>query len=656
MPSDLRPPSPSWLVPLICLGLIALVIVIYGQTLSHGFINYDDDIFVTRNAHVLGGLSWSNLKWAFEAGLSAQDQSTDYWRPISILSQMADVQLFGMHAGAHHAVNMLLHALNSALLFLFLRSMTGAIWRSAFVAALFAIHPLHVESVAWISERKDLLCGLFFLLTLGAYNRYASKPFGWGSYVLLGLLSALAMASKPMVVTLPCVLLLLDYWPLQRTLRVRWSRLFFEKTPLFVMAFAIAWVTTLGSGGVNDGAMKDLPLLWRVENAVVAYATYLYQMVWPSGLAVFYPHLGRSLPSSSFIVSLGCLTCITVAVIWQRKRRYLPVGWLWFLGTLVPVIGILQSGTQAHADRYTYLPSIGLFIMVVWLAGDWAGESRARNYKRGTFGVLWLGGLLVAAHQQTFYWRDSITLWNHTISSTGENALAQGNLGVAYLEDGDAREAEKHLREQFQIDPSSADSHYNLGYLAHQVGRTNEAVAEYHQALKIAPKHTFARLSLGFELFIQGHEEEAFGEFYHVYKPDTPRVEICLDLAEKLSNHQKDREAISVLEEALRKFPSNQLVQNNLAWLLSTNKNFSLRDGQRSLVLALKASAATGSKDPRILDTLSAAYAETGDFVKALETAQAGLKLAEASGNKELAFGLKKEIALYYEGKPFRQP
>ena len=476
-----------WRIPLICLGLVLMVFAIYGQTLGLGFVNYDDDLFVTKNAHILGGLSWRSLKWAFGAGLSTQDQSTDYWRPISILSQMADVQLFGLWAGAHHAVNVLLHALNSALLFLILRAMTRAIWRSAFVAALFAIHPLHVESVAWIAERKDVLSGLFFLMTIGAYIRFARKPFGCGNYLFVLLLSGLAMMSKPMVVTLPCVLLLLDYWPLQRTLRVRCSRLLFEKIPLFVMAFAIAWVTTLGSGGVNDGAMKDLPLQWRAENAVVAYATYLDQMAWPSSLAVFYPHLGRSLPSSSFWVSLGCLTCITLAVIWQRKRRYLTVGWLWYLGMLLPVIGIIQSGAQAHADRYTYLPLIGIFIMVVWLAGEWVGESRARNFKLGIVGTLWLGGLLFAAHQQASYWKDSITLWNHTISSTGENALAQGNLGVAYLDVGDEREAEKHLRDQLRIDPSSADSHYNLGFLAHRTGRLGEAIAEYQNPHRLKP-------------------------------------------------------------------------------------------------------------------------------------------------------------------------
>ena len=437
---------------------------------------------------------------------------------------MADVQIFGVNAGMHHLVNVLIHALTSVILFLVLLTMTEAIWKSAMVASIFAIHPIHVESVVWLAERKDVLCGLFFVLTLGAYVWYVRSAFRWGRYLAVFFLFAFALMSKPMGVTLPCVLLLLDYWPLNRVGNVTSARLLLEKAPFFAIALAAAWVTTLGHGGVNYGAMEGLTLPWRLGNAVVAYAIYLRQLVWPSRLAVFYPHPGQSLSIWIVCESLACLICITFVVIWQWRKRYLTVGWLWFLGMLLPVIGIIQSGDQAHADRYTYLPMIGAFITLVWWFGDWA-HGRNRFIILSIVGLLCLGLLSFTAHRQTSYWRDNFTLWSHAIDSTRENALAEGNLGEAYLDTGNKEEAYRHLREQLRIDPENAGAHENLGTLFFRSGAIDEALQEYQEAIRLMPDELTFRMNLCNALYRKGRFARAVGEVLTVLQTHPENAE-----------------------------------------------------------------------------------------------------------------------------------
>jgi len=713
-----------WRIPLICVGLIAMVFAVFGQTIHHGFINFDDGRLVFENAHVLKGVTWENINWAMIAGTPKAMEDSDYWRPISILSQMADVQFFGLHAGAHHAVNVLLQALNSVLLFLILRSMTGAIWRSAIVAALFAIHPLHVESVAWISERKDLLCGLFFLLTLGAYIRFARKSFGWGNYLLVLLLSALAMASKPMVVTLPFVLILLDYWPLQRAGKVSLSRLLLEKAPFVAMGFMVSIITMHAPGGQNRGVMDSLSLPWRVGNALVAYSTYLCEMLWPVGLSAFYPHFGTKLPLSHIWLSVATLLVITTQVFWHRRRRYLIVGWLWYLGMLLPVIGIVQSGEQSHADRYTYLPLIGIFVMLVWALADWSEVSEIRRRFMVWTGATFLMVFMVLSARQTILWSDDLKLWSHAVKSGQESALAHNNLGNALMEKGRKLESLEEFKKSLKLDPNYELAHASLGFLLFQMSRFDEAedelrkalainplnpiahnnlgnvlfakgklkesITEYWESMRLDPNYIKTRYNLGDALFSDGKKEEgvlqyrqaltldksstkaqiklgemlqqmgrkseAFQEYQLALKHDPRSVAALSDFAKLNMELGRRSEGIALMERALLLQPLDSAIANDLAWMLATASESDLRDGNRALKLAQMALDQSGGKDPSILDTLAAAYAETGEFVKALECARHGLIFAESSGDKNLEVRLKKEIVLYESGKPLRDP
>ena len=370
---------------LVCLGLVAVTWAVFGQTLAHDFVNFDDHVYVYENPLVIRGLSTEGIIGAFTHTHARN------WHPLTTLSHMLDCQLYGLNAGGHHLTNVILHTISVLLLFLVLKQMTGGLWQSAFVAALFAIHPLHVESVAWIAERKDVLSAVFFMLTLAAYARYARAPSP-ARYLLVALLFAFGLMSKPMLVTLPFVLLLLDYWPLGRLggqkseVGSRLRRLITEKIPLFALS-ALSCVATLLTQRQGPNAIDQLPFLWRLNNTFVSYVTYIWQMLWPVRLAVFYPHPNDRLPLVEVTVAIAFLVGVSLLVIYLRRTKpYLVTGWFWYLGMLVPVIGLVQVGEQAHADRYTYLPQIGLYIMIAWAVGDLLLESTSR-VRRAVVGV-----------------------------------------------------------------------------------------------------------------------------------------------------------------------------------------------------------------------------------------------------------------------------
>ncbi len=680
--------------PLICLGLAALVFAVFGQTLGFEFTNYDDNKIVFENPHVRCGLNFENMYWALVAGTGSYKADIDYWRPLSLISHLADIQCFGIYAGWHHAVSVLFHAVSSVLLFLVLSSMTGAVWRSAMVAALFAIHPLHVESVAWIAERKDVLSGLFFILTLGAYTRYArrpSRPFPMASYLLVLFCSALAMMSKPMVVTMPCLLLLLDYWPLERTEKASWLRLIIEKVPLLIMSLGVAWVTTHAAGGVNSQLMELITLPWRLGMAVVAYATYLKQMLWPFALGALYPHPANALPIWSIWVSLATILFISMMVFWQRKRRYLCVGWLWYLGMLVPVIGIVQSGGQAHADRYTYLPLIGVFIMIVWTLEEWSEKSPQRRLFLAYASVAVVMIFTLLAARQTKVWRNSIFLWSHSLACGVESSLIHNNLGEALIASGKTEEGTPHILRALEINPNDSDAHSNLGEVFLMQGHIDQAIDEFHKGLAVDHVNTITLNALGEALMMQGKSEEATSEFreairlnpYHMkaiinlgdalfklgdqsHATESFRKAITLDPANAAVIEQKwgrllyqdgkRQDGISKLEHAYLLHPEKLGVVNDLSWMLATVPEESLRNGPRSLELALAVDRESGGKDPFFLDTLAAAYAENRNFKQALRTSRHALKLAESSENKELVKSLREEISLYEVGKPVRNP
>jgi len=490
---------------LLCLTLFLAVLTVYNVTRSSQFINYDDDLYVTDNAHVKAGLSRETIKWAF----ISMDEAN--WHPVTWLSHAIDFQLFGLNPVGHHYVNLLLHGLNAVLIFLLLEGATGSTWRSFIVAALWSVHPLNVESVAWVAERKNLLSTLFFLLGFMAYLHYSERP-AVNRFLMVMACFALALMSKPQVITFPCLLLLWDFWPLKRVGqadfavgRVRIARrvwLILEKAPLFLMVAASAWITLKAQNAL--GAVRaEYPLSLRLENAIVGYLHYFHQVFWPSHLALIYPYPVHGIVWWRVAASAVLLLGMTGWVL-ARGQQFLVTGWLWFLGSLVPMIGLIQVGTQAAADRYTYIPLIGLLIAVVW---GWAElRSRLPNRRFAIDGIATGVVLLALAFttvRQTLYWHDSITIWSHTLSVTRDNPVAEENLGQALNAMGEGEQAYPHFVRAAALNPADPVSHANMGAYLHAHGDLRGAVEQYELAL-----------SLGADRRIQGRTHANLGIAY----------------------------------------------------------------------------------------------------------------------------------------------
>ncbi|MEK6743152.1 MAG: tetratricopeptide repeat protein [Nitrospirota bacterium] len=507
--------------------LAVLAFLPYAQTVEHDFIDFDDQEFVTENVMVRSGLTWAGIQWAlttFHAG---------NWLPLTWMSHMLDVSLFGMDAGRHHLMNACIHALSTALLFLALYRMTGAAGKSAFAAALFGIHPLHVESVAWVAERKDVLSGLFFMLVLIFYERYARRG-GTGRYLLVVLLFALGLLSKSMLVTVPFVLLLLDVWPLGRTslaaaadgspgLAVPWARLVLEKAPLFLMAIAASAVTYLAQkeGGAMGAMERDLLSFGdRLANAAVAYAGYLGKTVWPSSLAIFYPHPGRTLPWGKVAGAASVLLGLLLFTLRQgRSRPFLLIGWLWYLGMLVPVIGLVQVGIQAQADRYTYLPMIGLLIMITWSAGAAWPPLRDHWSKAVSFfsgAVLLI--LLAVTTLQVGHWRNTVAVFQRAVEAAPDNWFAQRSLAGALAKRGLAEEAIDRYQAALRLRPRDAKAHNDLAVELAGRGRHQEAIGHYQEALRLRPDFPEALNNLGNALAVTGRRDEAIERYREAVK------------------------------------------------------------------------------------------------------------------------------------------
>ncbi len=486
--------SPQRQAFLLAILLIVATVALYYPAEDHPFVNFDDNLYVTENVHVASGLHWETVRWAF----TTFDQGN--WHPLTWLSHAADVRLYGLNPAGHHQTNLVLHVLNVLLLFWVLQQATGYIGRSAMVAGLFALHPMNVETVVWISERKNLLSMTFFLLALSAYRRYVLKPEP-GRYATVAVLYALGLMAKPQVITFPCVLLLWDYWPLRRMFAAgpessaeegaavvpstTFSQLIVEKLPLFALSAVSAVITTKAQRAGH--AMRLYPLPVRLENAIVSYASYVKKTFWPADLSPMYPHPGDSLAKGQVVAALLFLLIVTALVIADRRRRYLPTGWFWFLGTLVPMIGLVQVGTQAMADRYAYLPCIGLFLMICWLVAEWAERQHlATAWLRGA-GVAVLLALAFVAHQQIGYWRDNVTLWTHALQVTKSNWVAEDNLGGALLSDGKLDAAISHFRAAAAIYPEDPVSHLDIGFYEQQHKNWPQAIDQYQQVLNVTP-------------------------------------------------------------------------------------------------------------------------------------------------------------------------
>ena len=605
----------SWIVRLtICFALVAITWFVFGQTLRFGFVNYDDPEWVSQNPHITSGFTTEGVVWAFQRVHAG---------PLASISHMLDCALYGTNAGGHHFSNVAFHSAAAVLLFLVLSQMTGAVWRSAFVAALFAIHPLRVESVAWVTERKDVLSGLFFALTLGAYARFVRRP-SLARYLALSSAFILGLLSKGTLVTLPVVLLLLDYWPLRRVQMLAvggpaftWlrrgrqkfatanppppgrggsdgdsgerqrrslSELIVEKIPLFALSIASA-VLTLFMHTAGLVSVQAAPLPARMANALVGSVTYIGQMFYPAGLMAFYGY-GR-IPAGEVALSAVILIGLSAGAIALRKRHpYLLTGWFWYLTMLAPVSGIVQAGLQAHADRYTYLPQIGLYFIVAWGIGELTRRLFYRRRILAVAALIVIGTLAFTAHNLTGYWRDSEALWTRAITVDPQNDFAHASLADLLLREGRVDESVAHSEAALEINPSNADALNNLALAISRKGRLPEAIVHWKRSLELQPGNLNAR---------------------------------C-----------------------------------NLAWVLATAPDASLRDGPQAVELVEQVAAGTGHANVTVLQILGAAYAQSGRFSEAINATEQAWELAVRQGNTQLADSLRRSLKSYEADQPLR--
>jgi tetratricopeptide (TPR) repeat protein len=718
---------------LICVLLAGITLALYWPLTSHDFVSYDDGIYITENPHVNTGLSVPNIVWAFQTGYAGN------WHPLTWISHMLDVQWFGARPGWHHLVNVLFHSANTVLLFVLLNGMTGATWRSAFVAALFGWHPLHVESVAWASERKDVLSAFFFMLTLMAYAKWVSSVEGRGGglkseirnpksetnlkfeirnsksetnpkfearngrayYILALVLFGMGLLSKPMLVTVPFLLLLLDYWPLRRfqlstcniqpATALHYSttpplRLFLEKIPFFALMIASSIATFIAQkGGGAVVSLKALSFTERLANAIVAYATYLVNTFWPARLSILYP-LRAEVPIVTIVVSVAVLLTVTAWAIWRlRPSPHLAVGWFWYLGMLVPVIGLVQVGMQQMADRYTYLPIIGVFIMVVWEVPSWLDLARTKAI--AVTAAVILVACVGMTRRQLSYWQNSETLFGRAAQVTKNNYIAFSNHGQALFKQGRVEEAvaeyEKaialdstldaarlglsealmqqgklddasvQLAKVLELNPENSAARLQLGVLRGRQGRYDEAVAAFSEILQRNPDDLAAHNNLGNVLALQGKNEEAVKHFEKAVQISPEYASAHSNLALAYKKLGRTAEAIAEYRAAILLNPAQIEAINNLAWTLATDPNPQFRDGAEAVQLATRACELTRYQHPTALATIAAAYAESGHFDEAISFAEQALQLAGGPGSP-LGVRIQAMLTSFRGHQPYR--
>ncbi len=687
----------DWLIGLL---LSAVTLLVFWPVTTHEFINYDDPLYVTENPQVQAGLTTEGLGWAFG---QVTGEGT-YWHPLTWLSHMLDCRLFGLNAGRHHLTNLLLHTANVLLLFLGLRRMTGAAWRSALVAALFALHPLQVDTVAWVAERKNVLSTFFWLLTLLGYAGYARRPGLIRYLVVFGAL-ALGLMSKPMLVTVPCVLLLLDYWPLGRIAglppipasaghlpcpRWPWRRLFLEKVPLFGLAAAASAVTLMAHERLGLLATADqLPLASRIGHALAAYVGYLGKIVWPVDLAVFYPYPGRW-PLGRSLLCAMLLGCISLAAVrWARRRPWVLIGWLWFLGTLVPVIGLVQAGVQGMADRFVYVPIIGVLVLAVWGLAEALEGLPQRGWVLGTVAGAALCACGVLTWRQVGYWHDSETLFGHTVRVTPDNFVAMLNYGVALGEHGKLSEAMVQYQRALELNPGYPEAERNLGNTLGLQGKLEEAIPHYAAALRKKPDFREAELNWGSALALQGKLAEAethflaalrlapaYAEAHNGYgnllvlrgrmdeaiahyraaiqaKPNYAEAH-CF-LARALARQGKTAEAAAHFRATLNAKPDHAAALNDLAWILATESDPQIRNVHEAVRLAREACQLTRDGELLYLDTLAVALSEARQFSPAIEASEKAVRLAEQLKDEPLANRLRAHLNAFRDGRSYRE-
>ena len=561
---------------LIGLALTLATILAYWQVAGHEFVNFDDKDYVYQNSHVQTGLTKENVVWAFTSVHASN------WHPITWLTHMADVELYGLNPGGHHLSNLFIHIASTLLLLILLYRLTGSVWKSGFVASMFALHPLHVESVAWVAERKDVLSGFFWFLTLLLYAIYVQKS-QLKFYILAIVAFALGLMSKPMLVSLPVVMLIIDFWPLDRyniknetgaiNCRAKLPLLVLllkEKIPFFICSVISAAVTIYAQkqGGAVQ-TVEMLPLGMRLANACTAYVKYIGKMLWPSDLAVYYP-FPVDIPSWQVLFSLVVLLALTATSIrFGRTRPYLPAGWFWFLVTLVPVIGIVQVGAQSMADRYTYLPLVGLFIAAAWGGAEWAGKVPHRQGVLAIATFLTIAACVSLTWRQVRYWQNSMVLYRHALQVTSGNYVMHSTLGAALAEKGLLDEAIAEYRRVLEINPYFVDGHYNLGIIYAKNGNLEQAISEYKKALAMSPDNVDALNNLGIAYATQGHLDSSIEQFRKVTSLNPYHGEARYNLAVALAWQGKLDEAILEYNKILSQNPNHADALNSLGLALA---------------------------------------------------------------------------------------
>jgi arylsulfatase A-like enzyme/Tfp pilus assembly protein PilF len=645
---------PHWLVPIL---LVALVFAVFLQVRDHEFVDYDDHPYILENPNLRDGLGLESATRAFTTPYVAN------WIPLTWISLQIDHELYGLEPAGYHLTNVALHALSAVLLFFALARMTRAPWPSAFVAAVFAVHPLHVESVAWATERKDTLCGLFWMFTLYAYARYAERPERRARYALVVVGVACALLAKSLAVTLPFALLLLDNWPLGRLRSAdgergldaaRLRRALIEKLPLLALAAAAGAITYLAQEQTGVVRSQEFSFSLRVANALVSYALYLRDAIWPTGLAAFYPYPAQGISGAATLAAAVLLGAITALAVRTRvSRPHLLTGWLWYLGTLVPMIGIVQVGVQARADRYTYIPLIGVAIMVAWSGAELAARWRALRIPLAVAGAGAVAGLATLAFFQVGHWRDTVALFEHAIAVTDGNYLAHHRLAATWHTRGDDARAERHYRETLRLNPYWAAPHLEYASILYQRRDFAEAVRRFEKGLRLDPEHARARRLLGIALVELGRYPEAQAQLTRALAQDDEPAEIHVALGMAALGLGRHAEAIEHNREALRLDPDKFSAANNLAWMLSTHPDPALRNPEEALHIAESARERAIGDDPDLLDTLAAAYAAVGRYEEAVDAEVDAIRTANVMDERGKARDFATRLALYRSGRSF---
>jgi Flp pilus assembly protein TadD len=639
---------------LVCLGLALAVLAAYLPLRDCGFVRfYDDSDYVLDNPMVQHGVNARFLAWAFTSGYGSN------WHPLTWISHALDYQLYGTNALGHHITSLALHIANSILLFLLLRRMTRAMWPSAAAAAFFALHPVHVESVAWIAERKDVLSTFFWMLAVWSYVRYVEElkvksPRTNVFYIQSAAFFALGLMAKPMVVTLPFVLLLLDWWPLERG---RWPdvRRVAEKIPFFVLAAAccvVAYRTQQRGGSLAP--IADFPIAERLKGVPISYVGYIGKLFWPVNLAVLYP-LPMKWPVWRSVAAAGLLALVTAGAFFRfRAQPYLAVGWLWFLGTLVPVIGLVQVGVQFMADRYDYVASIGVAIMIIWAVREWSPRLWA-GAPAVLAGVA-LAGCMALTWAQACCWKNEEILFRHALEVTGPNGRIEGLYGKFLMSQGRVKEALPHLQRSVLL-PSPPIG--VLGFLGNALlaeGRAGEALEQFELDVKLYPENPDAQFNLGCLLLDNGQAGKAVPYLQKAAQLRSAAPECHYKLGNAFRDIGRPADAIRQYEESMRLRPDYIEAGVNLAWILACSPDAATRNGARAVQLALRADELSGRNNPRVLGTLAAAYAEAGRYPDAVAAARRALQFAGADGNSPLAGTLRTNLALFQAGSPLRDP